>query len=77
MEKLYVVTEFETRVLEKGEFIEGKYYVVIDGQKYYSSQMDDLTLMGIEVVVITEKENMLEHYRAEIRDFYDNYHRRN
>lgn len=77
MEKLFIVTEFETRELKKGEFEEGMYYVIIDGHKYYSSQMNDLTLMGIEVVVITGDESMIDFYRGEIRDFYDNYHRRN
>ena len=77
MEKLFIVTEFETRELKKDEFEEGMYYVVIDGKKFYSSQIDKLSLMGNEVVVITEKESMIDFYRGEIRDFYDNYHRRN
>lgn len=76
MDKLYVVTEFNTRELKKDEFIVGDYYIIIDGHKFYNSQIDDLTLFDLDVVIITADKDKVEYYKSEIRDFYDNYHRR-
>jgi hypothetical protein len=75
MEKLFIVYEFETRKLKKGEFEEGKYFVIVDDRKVYHSQFDDLILFNNDVVVFTEDESEINYYKQEIRDFFDTYHK--
>ena len=76
MGNLFIVTEFNTQEFEKNAFIEGKYYVVVNNSKIYTSQFDDLMLYNGEVVVATKNKEKIKEYQEEIKDFYKKYPRR-
>lgn len=75
MGNLFIVTEFNIREFEKDAFIEGKYYVVVNNSKIYTSQFDDLMLYNGEVVVATKNKGKIKEYQEEINDFYKKYPR--
>lgn len=76
MDNLFIVTEFNAREFQKDAFIEGKYYVIVNNNKIYTSQFDDLMLYNGEVVVVTENKEKIKNYQDEIKDFYQKYPRR-
>lgn len=76
MKTLYMVTEFECNTYKPGEYVDGKWYVEIDNHKIYVSQFNYLMLYNKEVVIMTEDEEKIDYYRNQIREFYDQYPRK-
>lgn len=73
MEKLYVVTEFETRELKKGEFEETEWYVNVNGNKIYKYQFDEYLLLGNNIGVVTTDKAKSEYWKEKLVKFFKTY----
>lgn len=71
MQKLYIVYRYNVKELIKGkDFEEFNLYVIINNEKIYKQQFDELIVFKKEVVGITENFENISNIQYNIWEFY-------
>lgn len=71
MQKLYIVYRYNVKELVKEkDFEEFNLYVIINNEKIYKQQFDELIVFKKEVVGITEKFENVSNIQYNIWEFY-------
>ena len=71
MQKLYIVYRYNVKELIKGkDYEEFNLYVIINNEKIYKQQFDELIVFKKEVVGITENFETISNIQYNIWEFY-------